>query len=320
MNQTVRLQFSAIQPMVLVLALIVIMTIAGFLTPGFLTFRHLMMVLYCNTMLGILALAQTIVILSGGIDLSIGSTYWITVMIGALLMVKGGFIVPSIVCIIAGAAIGMVNGLGISRLKIPHVVMTLAMMIILTGTLYVTTGGGGRGRAAQELIRLSTGRFLGFPIISLLWIFLTILFYIILKTTAFGWKVRALGSNLSACHCSGMNISRVQVIVYMISGTLAALAGLLYLGWARTPYPTFQSGAGVGANIMLESIAAVIIGGTLFSGGRGGVERTFLGVLILAVLFSILSMAGLGVEWQIMLNGLIILAIVGIHSRIALQQ
>jgi ribose transport system permease protein len=197
--------------------------------------------------------------------------------------------------------------------------MTLAMMIILTGTLYVTTGGGGRGRAAPELIQLSIGRVWGFPIITLVWIVLTVLFFIILKMTAFGWKVRALGSNILACHCSGISISRVQIAVYMISGILAALAGLFYLGWARTPYPTFQHGAGVGADIMLQSVAAVIIGGTLFSGGRGGVVRTFLGVLVLAVLFSVLSMAGLGEEWQIMLNGLIILAIVGVHSRVGMQ-
>jgi ribose transport system permease protein len=305
--------------MILILALVVIMAIAGFLTPGFLTFRHFKMVLYCNTMLGILALAQTIVILSGGIDLSIGSTYWITIMTGALLMVDGSFFVPAIVCLVLGAAIGVINGIGISKLRIPHVVMTLAMMIILTGTLYVTTGGGGRGRAAPELIRLSTGRVFGFPIITLVWIILTVVFTIILRMTAFGWRVRALGSNMVACHCSGINVSRLQIAVYGMSGTLAALGGLLYLGWARTPYPTFQSGAGVGADIMLQSIAAVIIGGTLFSGGRGGVERTFLGVLVLAVLFSVLSMAGLGVEWQIMLNGVIILAIVGAHSRVGTQ-
>jgi ribose transport system permease protein len=277
------------------------------------------MVLYCNTMLGILALAQTIVILSGGIDLSIGSTYWITIMTGSLLMVDKGFLVPSIVCIFLGAAIGALNGIGVSKLRIPHVVMTLAMMIILTGTLYVTTGGGGRGRAAPELIRLSTGRVFSFPIITLVWIALTVGLSAIMRMTAFGWKVRALGSNLLACYCSGISISRIQIAVYAVSGTLAALAGLFYLGWARTPYPTFQSGAGVGANIMLESIAAVIIGGTLFSGGKGGVVRTFLGVLILGVLFSILSMAGLGVEWQIMLNGVIILAIVGVHSRVGIQ-
>jgi ribose transport system permease protein len=293
----------------------VVTIVAGVLQPAFLTFSHLMLILYVNTMVGILALAQTLVILSGGIDLSIGSTYWITIMTGAVLMVNGEFLIPSLVCIGLGAVIGIVNGLGISRLKIPSVVMTLAMLVILTGTLYVTTGGGGRGRAAQAIIEFSTGKVFGIRNIVLVWILLTVLFYVILKKTTFGWRVRALGSNPLACYCSGVSIWKVQVLVYMISGILAALSGLFYLGWARTPYPTFQSGAGVGANITLQSIAAVIIGGTLFSGGRGGVERTFMGVLIVGILFSILSMVGLGLEWQMMLSGVLILAIVGAHSR-----
>jgi ribose/xylose/arabinose/galactoside ABC-type transport system permease subunit len=267
-------------------------------------------------MLGILALAQTLVLLAGGIDMSLGSTYWITIMTGAMFMSEGKFILPALFCILLGLLIGLVNGVGISLFRIPHVVMTLAMMVILTGVLYVTTGGGGRGRAAPVLIELSTGRVGGFPIITIVWIGLTLIFFFMLRITSFGWKVRALGCSLTTCHLSGIRYRRVQICVYMLSGFLAAIAGLFYLGWARTPYPTFQSGAGVGANITLDSIAAVVIGGTLFTGGRGGVERTFLGVLILAVLFSILSMLGLGMEWQIMLNGIIILAIVGIYSRI----
>jgi ribose transport system permease protein len=146
------------------------------------------------------------------------------------------------------------------------------------------------------------------------WILLSVLFYFIIKITPFGWRIRALGSNPVASRCSGIQVQRIQIAVYMLSGLLAALAGLLYLGWARTPYPTFQSGAGVGADLTLKSIAAVVIGGTLFSGGRGGVERTFLGVLILSILYSILIMAGLGVEWQIMLNGIII-SVVGVYSQ-----
>ena len=316
MNNSVRLTQNQIQPLIMIAALLVIAVIAGLLTPGFLTYRHITTVLYCNTMLGILALAQTLVLLSGGIDMSIGSTYWITIMTGAMLMTDSKFILPAMCCIILGLLIGLINGIGIALFRIPHVVMTLAMMVILTGVLYVTTGGGGRGRAAPVLIELSTGRVGGIPIITIVWMVLTLLFFLILRITSFGWKVRALGCSLTTCHLSGIRYRRVQICVYMLSGLLAAISGLFYLGWARTPYPTFQSGAGVGANITLDSIAAVVIGGTLFTGGRGGVERTFLGVLILAVLFSILSMLGLGMEWQIMLNGIIILAIVGIYSRI----
>ena len=310
-----RLESSTKQLLILILALVVIMAIASLVTPGFLTYRHLTMVLYCNTMLGILSLAQTLVILSGGLDLSIGSIYWISTMTGALLMVEGDTLLPALVCLLIGAGVGFINGIAIAKARIPHVVMTLAMMISLTGVLYVTTGGGGHGRATEALIAFSTGRILGFPNISLVWILLSILFYFVLKITPFGWRVRALGSNPVACRFSGIRVEWIQILVYTLSGLLAAGAGLLYLGWARTPYPTFQSGAGVGADVALKSIAAVIIGGTLFSGGRGGVERTFLGVLILSCLCSILLMAGLGVEWQIMLSGIIIISVVVVYSR-----
>lgn len=315
-DQIGQLQSSTIQFLALVLVLVVTMLIAGVLSPGFLTFEHIMTILYINTMLGILAIAQTVVILSGGIDLSTGSTFWITIMVGALFMYEGALLFPAIICIGLGAVIGFINGFCISKLRIPFVVMTLAMMIIITGTLYVTTGGGGHGRAAPELISFSTGKVYKVPNIVIVWIILTIFFYIFLKKTTIGWKIRALGSNPQACYTSGICIWKIVILVYVISGTLAAISGLFYLGWARTPYPTFQSGAGVGAVIMLKSIAAVIIGGTLFSGGRGGVERTIMGVLILGVILSILSMVGLGWEWQMMLNGLLVLGIVGAHSRV----
>jgi len=315
MDRLNKLSSFGLQPLILILLLTLIVIVASILQPGFLSYFHMTMILYGNSILGILALAQTMCILSGGLDLSIGSTYWVTIMAGAMLMKNHGFLFPMIVCILLGGVIGLINGIGISKLKIPHVVMTLAMMIFLTGILYVTTGGGGKGRAAEALIIFSTKRILGFPVIAMIWVALTLILYFIINNTCFGWKVRALGSNARTCYCSGINVDSVQMLVYFISGILAAIAGLLYLGWARTPYPTFQSGAGVGADITLKSIAAVIIGGTLFSGGRGGVLRTLLGVLVLAFLFSILSMVGLKLEWQMILNGIIILLVVGIHGR-----
>ncbi len=316
MDKINRFQLFRLQPVLLAFLLVIIVIIATILQPGFLSYFHITMILYTNSILGILALAQTLCILSGGLDLSLGSTYWITIMTGAMLMSNHSLFFSIIICLLLGAVIGFINGIGISWLKIPNVVMTLAMMIFITGTLYVTTGGGGKGKAADSLIKFSTRRIMGFPLITIIWIILTILFFLLLKNTPFGWKIRSLGNNLKASYCSGISVSNIQISTYTISGILAAIGGLLYLGWARTPYPTFQSGAGVGADIMLQSIAAVIIGGTLFSGGRGGVVRTFLGVLVLSVLFSILSMLGLGYEWQTMLNGLIILIVVGIHSQL----
>jgi ribose transport system permease protein len=311
-----RLQASSTQTGILVLALLLLVVASGIITPGFLTYQHLTTILYANTMLGIVALAQTLVILSGGLDMSIGSIYWISVMVGAVLMVQGdgGTLMPALACLALGTAAGFVNGVGIARFKIPHVVMTLAMMIALTGVLYVTTGGGLKGRATDQLISLSTGRVLGFPIISIVWILLSVAFYFVLKVTPFGWRIRAWGSNLIASRCSGIRVERIQIAVYMLSGLLASLSGLFYLGWARKPYQTFQSGAGIGADITLASITAVVIGGTLFSGGTGGVGRTFVGVLILSIINSLLVMAGLGFEWKMIVHGVIIVTVVGVYS------
>ncbi len=304
------------QLIILVSALVVLILISGIITPGFLTYRHLTTILYANTMLGILALAQTLVLISGGLDMSIGSIYWVSITFGAVLMVNsnGNTIIPALICIALGTSIGFINGLGIAKLKIPHVVMTLAMMIAITGAIYVSTGGGLKGRATDALIEFSTGRVLGFPIITMIWIVFTIIFYFILKNTSFGWKIKTIGSNIVASCCSGIQVERLQIIVYSLSGFLASISGLLYLGWARKPYQTFQSGGGVGAELTLETITAVVIGGTMFSGGKGGVERTFIGVFILAILNSILVMAGLGFEWKLIMHGLIIVIVVGIYS------
>jgi ribose transport system permease protein len=311
-----KLKSSSSQPIILVGALVVLILISGILTPGFLTYRHLTTILYANTMLGILALAQTIVLISGGLDMSIGSIYWVSITFGAVLMVNsnGNTIIPVLICIALGTFTGFINGIGIAKLKIPHVVMTLAMMIAITGIIYVSTGGGLKGRATDALIEFSTGRVLGFPIITMIWIFFTIIFYYILKMTSFGWKIKALGSNLIASYCSGIQVERLQIIVYSLSGFLASISGLFYLGWARKPYQTFQSGGGVGAELTLETLTAVVIGGTMFSGGRGGVGRTFIGVFILAILNSILVMAGLGFEWKLIMHGLIIVIVVGVYS------
>jgi len=307
---------SSSQILILVAALFLLIAITGIITPAFITYRHLTTILYANTMLGILAIAQTLVIISGGLDMSVGSIYWISITVGAVMMGNTEqTAVPVIFCLLLGGLFGFVNGVGIAKLKIPHVVMTLAMMIAITGIIYVSTGGGLKGRATEQLIEFSTGRILKFPIITIVWILLTIMFFYVLKTTSFGWKIKALGSSMVASYCSGIKVERIQIIVYTLSGILSSVAGLFYLGWARKPYQTFQSGGGVGAELTLETITAVVIGGTLFSGGRGGVERTFLGVIIISILNSLLVMASLGFEWKLIMHGLIIAIVVAIYSQ-----
>ena len=310
-----------LQVIVIFVGLIVVMAIGGIITPSFFKINHIINILYLNSILGILAIAQTLVILIGGIDMSLGAIYWLIIMLGAQFMRGELLWGPILICLLIGLSIGFINGYCIAKLKIPHVVMTLAMMVIITGLLYVTTGGGGDGKSAELLTQFSIhrvllfGSFRGIPVRFLIWVLLAVCFSMILKYTTFGWKTRALGSNIKATNLSGINTQRIQIITYMLSGFLAVIAGMLYLGQAKTPYPTFQSGVGVGASLTLQTIAAVILGGTFFYGGNGGVGRTFLGVVFLSILYSVLNMIGLHEEWQGIFNGLIILIIVGSYSK-----
>jgi ribose transport system permease protein len=310
-----------LQILIIFIGLLVVIVIGGIITPKFFSVNHFINILYLNSILGILAISQTLVIITGGIDMSVGATYWLVIMLGAQFMKGESLWGPIFICLLIGLTIGFVNGFCIAKLKIPYVVMTLAMMVIITGVLYVTTGGGGGGRSAEPLTQfsiqrvLSFGSFRGIPVRVLIWVLLAMLFAIILNRTSMGWKIRSLGSNMKASILSGINTERIQILVYTLSGLLAVIAGLLYLGQAKTPYPTFQSGAGVGGSITLQTIAAVVLGGTLFYGGNGGMGRTFLGVIFLSVLYSILNMVGIQEEWQIIFNGLIILLVVGSYSR-----
>jgi len=300
----------------LIIALIAIVALTGVLIPGFATPLHMMLVLYSNAALGILALAETYVILTGEIDFSIGSIFWFVTVIGAITMNGTELLVPLLICLGLGLLVGFINGVFSSLLRIPSIITTLAMMIVLTGGLYVITGGGGHGKAAPQLTEFSVGRTFGVPNMVLLWIILTIVLYVIQERSIFGLSIRAIGSNPRATYCSGINVSMIKLMVFVISGFLSAVAGLLYLGYARTPYPLFESGVGVGATLSLQSIAAVVIGGTSFYGGRGGVHRTFIGVLLLAILSSALISLGLGYEWQLIFYGAVILVVTGAYIRL----
>ena len=312
------------QLFVIGLALVLLIIVAGIVQPSFFSANHLINIMYLNTMFGILAISQTIVILSGGIDMSVGAVYWITIMLGSQIMKGENLMQGILICLALGLVIGFINGFCIAKLKISFVVTTLAMMIILTGVLYVATGGGGGGKAAESLTEFSIyrifrsgtkGGFNGIPVRTLIWVVLTVIMSFILNKTLPGWKIKSLGSNITATRFSGMSVERTQIMVYMLSGLFAVIAGLFYLGQARTPYPTFQGGVGVGSGITLQSIAAVVVGGTLFSGGKGGVGGTFLGVMLLSILYSLLGMVGLNENLQTILNGVIILIIVGAYSR-----
>ena len=302
----------------LVVILAGLMGLGEALAPGFLRPEHVFSILEDLSMLGVVSIAQTLVIMSGGIDISVGAIMYFSSSTAAILMNGERFYLPFFTCLILGAAIGAINGAGVAMLGIPPIVMTLAMMIILTGVVFLYTGGTPGGEAAPLLRQMVVGKLGLIHGTTIIWIIVTILFVIILKKTTYGRKIQAIGSNPRAAYCSGINVKWITFTVYTLSGLLSALAGLLLLGYMRIPYFFYKGG--LGTEFMLKSIAATVLGGTLFVGGKGGVERTFIGVVLLGMLFSILTMLGLPEVGKLIAQGVLIISIVAIYLRTRITQ
>ena len=302
-----------LQTIILFSMLVVIILAAGILKPGFLTAKHLITVAHDTSIIGIAAIGQTVVILTGGIDLSVGATMLLTDAVGAMLSGGENRIIPILICLGLGLLIGAINGAGISFLRIPPFIMTLGTMIILTGAIFIFAKTS--GFASPILRYLSVQKVGNIPILIIIWLFLTVIMAVIMRLTVFGRETYAIGSNPVASYHSGIRNKIVILIVYIISGIFAAIAGLFLLGYTGVPELTYRGG-GLGSNYTLSSIAAVIIGGTVFVGARGGVERTLFGVLVLKILFSILTMMGISEPGQLIAQGVIVMLISGIYIRL----
>jgi ribose transport system permease protein len=302
-----------IQIIILCLMLFVIIVIAGILNPRFLTVQHLISVLHDTSILGISAIGQTIVILTGGIDLSVGATMLVADAVGAMLLGGQNRIVPIFICLGLGLLIGLINGAGIAYLRIPPFIMTLGTMATLTGGIFIFARTS--GFASPILRNLSISKIGNIPILVLAWIFLAIIMTVIMRLTVFGREVYAIGSNPRASYHSGIKNKKVIFFVYAISGLFSAIAGLFLLGYTGVPELTYRGG-GLGMDHTLSAIAAVVIGGTIFTGARGGVERTIFGVLVLKILFSVLTMMGIGGAGKLLAQGLIVIVIVGIYVKL----
>lgn len=315
-NRVKELPKTSLHLIVLISMLAIIWIASGVLIPGFLTYQHISLLLSMWAVLGIIAIGQTTVILGGGFDISVGATYSLIVVLGADLMHYTELWVPIFLCLGIGAAIGAINGICISYFKVNTDIMTIGMMIALSGITYIYCGGMPGGGAHPLLVSIGRGSIGGITYLTIIWFSLVILFEIILNKTVFGRKIRLIGSNPRACSLAGINVRFIKTLLFIICGILCALAGLFYLGWAVSPYLRFEAGVGLGVMLMIESFAAVVIGGTLFiSGGRGGYFRTTLGVIFIGTLYSILRMAGLGYAYQLVFIGILIVTIVAVTTR-----
>lgn len=312
---TGRLRAVARDPIVIASAVtIVLVVVGGIVSPGFAGWGQIVNMLRVASFLGVLSVGQTIVILSGGggIDLSVGKVATFAAVVGSRLMqgddrnLVQGILVPLVLC----AAIGALNGLGITWLRIPPFVMTLGMTGVVYGLIMVYTQGKADGRAAPGLTGLVNGTLvLGLPGVLFGWLAIALAVTWLLRRTTFGWRLYAVGTNQLASELSGVPVRRTVVLAYVMGSVFAGLGGLLLVGYTESVMLNLAD------DYTMPSIAAVIIGGTLAAGGQGKYLGTAVGAVMLTVLTSLLTTLDIGSAWRTIINGVVLIVLLSLYGR-----
>jgi ribose transport system permease protein len=302
------------------LALALMVVALSVLSDKFLTAENTFNILRQISVNLCLSIGMTLVILSGGIDLSVGAVLALAGAVAAGLLKYGvalrffgmrlEFTVTGAVVagLVTGAALGWVNGFAITRFNLPPFVATLGMLSIARGLTMLWTGGFPLTELGPRFGFIGTGAWLGMPLPVWIMIALTGLFVVVTQRTRFGRHLYAVGGNERAALLTGLRVNRIKIAVYTLAGALAGVAGLIVTARLDSAQPN----AGLGYE--LDSIAAVVIGGTSLSGGRGSVAGTVLGCLIIGVLNNGLFLLNVSPFWQQVIKGLVILLAVAIDK------
>ena len=302
-------------PLAIALVLILVLLLLGeALSPGFASGQQILRLLIVAALMGIVAAGQNLVILGGreGIDLSVGGVVSLSAIIAGNLMAgqDSGIFLAILGCLAAGAIIGAINGVGVTLLRIPPLVMTLGMLGVLQGLLVVIRNGIPSGRAAPGLSQFVTQPFfLGLPGIIWLWIAIGLAMAFLLGRTMLGYRIYAIGSNEQAAFMAGMPVKMTRILLFVLSGMFAAIAGICLLGYSGSSF------ANVGEQYMLPSIIAVVFGGTPLSGGKGGYTGTMAGAILLTVLQSILTTVNIDESGRQMVFGATLLLLMLFYGR-----
>ncbi|GAA3583042.1 ABC transporter permease [Klugiella xanthotipulae] len=282
---------------------LVICAVAAMLSPEFLTVRNLSNLLQQSSLTGIIAVGMTLVILTSGIDLSVGSTAALSGMVVAIAL--DGFVpVPLaiLLALLVGAALGFLMGSISAWLRLPAFIVTLAGLTAIRGLAYLTTDGKPVGQNLPESFTLLGGGYIGYiPTTGIIFVVVALLAACLLRFTTFGEYIYAVGSNEEAARLSGVPVKWVQASVFALSGLTAAIAGVLLTSRLTIAQPTSFQGA------ELDAIAAVVLGGASLFGGRGGIGGTFIAVLLLSVLKNLFNLMGMGSFFQMVVTGVILI-------------
>ncbi|MFZ5671423.1 MAG: ABC transporter permease [Pseudomonadota bacterium] len=302
------------------LALVVLCLFLTFATDGFLTSVNLLNVGRQISLLGIMAVGMTFVLISGEVDLSVGSNYALSGLATGMLIIAGWGLVPALcVGLLTGMAIGLINGVLSTYGRLPSLIATLGMLSVVRGSALILTNGqpvtvnvrnGADPGVLEAFSFIGQGYLFGIvPMQLVFFILIAALAWVVLSCTNFGFRVFAVGGSAKAARVSGISINSVKIWAFVLMGALAAFAGILSLAFL----PSGQAGR-TGLGLELDVIAATIVGGASLSGGEGTILGTILGVLIIGVMRNGLVLMGVNPFVQELMIGLVIIIAVGIDK------
>lgn len=287
--------------------IIVLGIVFSFFIPGFLGYKNIIQILLRISIEGIIVIGITYLIICREIDLSVGQIMGMSAAFSVLLQ-DYNIVLAVIVSIAVGALIGFVNGLIVVKLKIPSIASTLGMMVFLNGLVFLITDSDsiyGKNEAFQSI---ADSKFLGIPTVLIILFLLIIIFDVVLRRTVWGKNIYATGNNITAARYTNINVDRLRISVFVLTGTLCGIAGMLLVSRFNV-----ASGA-IGKNTPLFVIIAVLLGGVSLSGGEGNVFKAFLGLLLVGVIENIFINLKFHTSYKFIVMGTILIVLLSIDG------
>lgn len=290
------------------IAFLMLCATLSFLSPYFLTSKNIFNVLRQFSLIGILAVGEALIIITAGIDLSVGATVAITACLAAMLTVSGmPPIIVFILTLVLGAVVGCINGLLITKIKINPFIVTMGMMSVIRGATLLITDGLPIN-FESSLAYLGNGYIGLVPVPVIIMFLVVVIGYVFANNSLTGRNIYAVGNNQRAAILSGIRADRVKLLVYVIMGLLAALCGIMLAGNLNSADPSFGTG------YEMDVIAAVVIGGVSLAGGGGSMIGVIIGAALMGVLRNGFVLLGISAYWQTVTIGLVIIAAVSMDS------
>jgi len=297
--------------------IILLAVVVSIRSPYFLTIKNLEDILLNIAVLSIVATGQMMVITSGCIDLSVGSALALSGMIVGMTVSENWHLPPSVALVMGmgvGIMLGSFNGLLVTKGRVPPIIATLGTMSVYRGLTFVVSGGAwvDARELPDSFKQFATDAVLGVPNLVLIMIIVVIIFYYFLNYTRSGRQVYAVGSNPSAARVAGINVNRILFVVFLLSGLLAGMGGVLWV----SRYASAQSDSATGFE--LQTVAAAVIGGVSIAGGSGTIPGLLLGSLLLGILINALTLVRVSPFWQLAMQGMVIL--IAVVSNAAMSR